>query len=284
MKANAIIDVYQARFRELSKYYHVTLEDFKPKDIHCFRVELKKLRAFIRLINLASVEDQAKIPKSLKRFYNITGNIRNLQLHQQRVNELCKDLNLGLPSSYMQFLKKEEQVMKEKARQMTGEISMHNFETKLISKVPEQLDKKVKTAFVQKRETRLEELFTLPLYYDEGLHEIRKLVKDLVNDYKYIGKFVDAELPSGVDELKEMEPLTIAVGGFHDLCVALFLLSPVYVEKVTDHDEMQVLNKIKSELQLRKEHVKKEITESLNIFKKQVEKEKALVQAYEVLH
>lgn len=284
MKANAIIDTYQARFRKLSKYYYATLEDLRLKDIHHFRIEMKKLRAFIRLINLASIEDQGKIPKALKRFYNITGNIRNLQLHQQRVNELCKDLNLGIPSFYMQLLKDEEQIMKEKARQLAGDISMHNFETKLISKVPEQLDKEVKTAFVQKRKTRLEGLFTLPSYYDEGLHEIRKLFKDIMYDYKYLGKVVGVELPSGVDELKEMEPLTTALGDFHDLCVAMFLLSSEYIKNVADHDEIQVLNKIKSELQLRKEHMTEEIVESLNIFKKQVEKEKALVQAYEVLH
>ena len=150
MKANAIKDAYQTRFEKLSKYYYSTLEDFKLNAIHHFRVEMKKLRALIRLVNLSDIEHQNKIPKPLKSFYNIAGNIRNLQLHRQRVVNLCKNLSMELPSLYLEFLKQEEESMQKEARQIAVNISLKDFEKKLLGKVPDQLTKEVRTAFVEK--------------------------------------------------------------------------------------------------------------------------------------
>lgn len=284
MKANAIRDAYKTRFKKLSKYYLAALEDFRVSDIHHFRVEMKKLRALIRLINLSHVDDQDKIPKPLKSFYNIAGNIRNLQLQQQRIADLSKNLSIEPPSSYLQFLEEEERAMKKEAQQLAVNISLKDFEKELIGKVPEQLTKEVRTAFVEKRKIRLEELFTLPFYYDEGLHEIRKIVKDLMYNYKFLENIVVAELPSAINHLKQMQSLTLALGDFHDLCVALFLLSSIYLERVGDCDEAGILNQLKTQLQLRKENMKEEIIDSLKPFRNYVEKEMSLIHAYEVLH
>lgn len=283
MTAKVIKDAYKARFKKLSKVYHFTLEDFKLNSIHHFRVEMKKLRALIRLVNLSCIEDQNKIPKSLKSFYNIAGNIRNLQLHRQRITDLSKDLSIEPPSLYLQFLKEEERAMEKEAQQLAVNISLKDFEKKLISKIPDQLTKEVRIAFVEKRRRRLGELFTLPFYYDEGLHEIRKILKDLMYNYEILQDVIVAEFPSAINHLKPMQSLTQTLGDFHDLCVALFLLSSIYLEKVSDRDEADVLNQLKTQLQLRKENMKEEIIDSLKPFRNYVEKEKSLMNACEVL-
>lgn len=128
MKAEDIIDGYKTRFKKLSKYYNKALEDFAANDIHHFRVEMKKLRAFMRLINLTNSVKQHKIPKQLKSFYNIAGNIRNLQLHEPRIANLSSDLFIQSPTSYLQFLQEEEKSMKKKARQIADDISLKDFE------------------------------------------------------------------------------------------------------------------------------------------------------------
>lgn len=284
MKANVIKEAYKTRFKKLSKYYHSAFENFKANDIHHFRVEMKKLRALIRLVNLSHLDDQNKIPKPLKSFYNITGNIRNLQLHQQRIADLCKNLSVEPPSLYLQFLEEEESAMQKEAQQLTVNISLKNIEKKLIGNIPEQLTKEVRAAFVEKRKIRLEELFTLPFYYDEGLHEIRKILKDLMCNYKFLENIIVAELPTAINHLKQMESLTVVLGDFHDLCVSLFLLSPIYLERLVNCDEADVLNALKTELQSRKEIMKETIIDSLRPFKNYVQKERSLMHAYEALH
>src|SRR5574337_559845 len=284
MKTDDIIDVYEISFKKLSKFYNKALVDFEANDIHHFRVEMKKLRAFIRLINFTNSGKQHKIPKQLKSFYNITGNIRNLQLQELRIVNLSNDLFIQSPTSYLQFLQEEEKSMKKKARQIADDISLKDFEKKLIKERPDQLSKESKNVFVQKRKLRLEELLTLPFYYDEGLHEIRKILKDLMYDYKCLENSSVAELPSGINEVKAMQTLTTALGDFHDLCVASFLVSSVYIDRMENTDEIEIINDLKAQLQLRKENMKTEIIIRLQSLKQQVDKEKSLVRMYEVLN
>lgn len=284
MNTSDIIDGYETRFQKLSKFYNKALEDFQANDIHLFRVEMKKLRAFIRLINLTVPGKQHKIPKPLKSFYHIAGNIRNLQLHELRIVNLSNDLFIQSPTSYLQFLQDEEKSMKKKARQTADDISLKDFEKKLIKESPDQLSKEIKNVFVQKRKQRLEELLTLPFYYDEGLHEVRKILKDLMYDYKYLENTIVAKLPSGINQVKAMRTLTTALGDFHDLCVALFLVSAVYIDRMENTDEIEIISDLKAQLQLRKEDMKTEIITRLQPLKQQVDKEKSLIQMYEVLN
>lgn len=146
------------------------------------------------------------------------------------------------------------------------------------------MSKEIKNVFVQKRKQRLEELLTLPFYYDEGLHEIRKILKDLMYDYKCLENSIATELPSGINEFKAMQSLTTALGDFHDLCVAIFLVSSVYIDRMENTDEIEIINDLKVQLQLRKENMKTEIITRLQPLKQQVEKEKSLVQMYEALN
>ena len=51
MKSDQIISAIDKRFKKVKKYYNKLLEDFEIEQIHGFGLEMKKLRAFIRLIN-----------------------------------------------------------------------------------------------------------------------------------------------------------------------------------------------------------------------------------------
>lgn len=284
MKASDIADVYKTRFKKISKYYHKLLEHFGANDIHHFRVEIKKLKAFIRYVNLAMPEQQQKIPKELKKLYSIAGNIRNLQLHQRRLTNLTDDLLMESPSFYLQHLADQEQKMQKEARRIAEKISIKDFEKKLVDSVPDDVDKSIKNVFVHVNRQRLEALLSLPFYYDEALHDIRKVLKDLMYDYKYLTASIDVEIPSGVASLKAMEQLTSALGDFHDLCIALFLLSPVYLDQTPLGAESDKLNELKAQLKLRKEAMKDEIVRSLVPVKQEIEKQKSLVLVNELLY
>ena len=54
---------------------------FTEHAIHLFRIDFKKLRAFVRLLRAASPRaEQLKIPHRFKKMYSIAGNIRDVQL------------------------------------------------------------------------------------------------------------------------------------------------------------------------------------------------------------
>jgi CHAD domain-containing protein len=282
MKKDDIIDIYKNRFKKLSDIFQKVPEEFAMNDIHRFRVEMKKLRAFIRLTNLTTPEHQNKIPKDLKKFYNTCGNIRNLQLQQQRINNLASDLLMEAPDLYLQYLHDEEKLAKKKAHELASSISLKQFEKELIDTATI-LPQEIKTVFVQKSKQRLSILFTLPFYYDEALHDIRKAVKDLMYNYKYVDQEINVELPARLTRLKNMETLTTSLGDFHDLCIALFLMSPMYLGHLSGLTQKELLSEFRNQLQLRKEAMKNELVQTFLPIKQQFEKERSLMENYAMM-
>jgi CHAD domain-containing protein len=282
MKKDDIIDVYKSRFKKLSDSFQKVPEEFAMDDIHRFRVEMKKLRAFIRLTNLTTPEHQHKIPKNLKKFYNTCGNIRNLQLQLQRITNLASDLLMEAPDLYLQYVRDEEKLAKKKAHELAGSISLRQFEKELTDS-SSNLPQEIKTVFVQKSKQRLSILFTLPFYYDEALHDIRKTVKDLMYNYKYADQEINIELPPALARLKNMETLTTNLGDFHDLCIALFLMSPMYLDHLSGLTEKELLCEFRDQVQLRKEAIKNEIVQTFAPIKQQFERERSLMQSYEMM-
>lgn len=283
MKTTDIIDVYKSKLKKISGYYQKVLEEFEMNDIHRLRVEIKKLRAFMRLMNLATPGQQHRIPKSLKKFYNTVGSFRNLQLHQQKIAGFTSDLLIESPPQYLRHLKEEEKSMKRKALALADTISLKEFERTLVASSTADLSQQVKTVFVQRSRLRLEAMLTLPFYYDEGLHDMRKLIKDLMYNYKYLKPAIDVEIPPALANLKAMEELTSWLGDFYDLCMALFFVSAVYIGDLFDEKEVTLLNALKEQVQIRKEAMKEELIHLLTPLKEQIAKERLLIRTQEVL-
>jgi CHAD domain-containing protein len=260
MKPGEMVDVYKTRFKKLLRHYHNLLEDFDPNVIHHFRLEIKKLTAFLHLIYVEKENHHSKIPKDIKLFYNLLGNIMNLQLHQSRVKDLSNDLLLEIPAVYLQCVDVEEKGLKKQARQTAKNISIKDFENKLIEEVPGKLTRKMQNDFIQKNLARFHELLALSFYTDEALHEVRKIMKDLMYNLKYLDA---GGLNSSVPELKSMNAITRILGDYHDLCISLSLLNSTYVTEITDANEAHVLNELKIQLQVRKDVMRIEIIELL---------------------
>lgn len=263
MKRGDIVDVYKIRFRKLLKYYHSLLEDFEPNDIHHFRLEIKKLRAFLHLIYIDSEDHHSKIPKDLKLFYNLTGNIRNLQLHQKRIADLCNDFLLEIPAVYLHCLNDEEKALEKQARQMTKTLSIKDFENKLTEEVADKLTKRMRNDFIQKNLTRFHELLALSFYTDEAVHEVRKIMKDLMYNFKYLEAGELINVFPGLPGLKPMNAITTTLGDYQDLCISLSLLNSTYVTEITDTNEAHVLEELKIQMQVRKDVMRIEIIELL---------------------
>jgi CHAD domain-containing protein len=281
MKSDEIISALDKRFKKVEKHYNKSFEDFELEEIHSFRLETKKLRAFIRLIH-TNIPGYRKIKKErkIKSFYNTTGNIRNLQLYQQRVSHLCYNMLLEKPVQYLQLLHNEENKQKKKAGRIADKISFNHFQKKIIDLVSDKLNTQSVQAFViQKKHTLLELIFLLD-YSDEAMHEIRKVLKDLLYDWKYISSYVSPAFPAWFTYKKNIEVFTDKLGEFHDLCIALYFFKPVYIDKNADEKEKKILLTLRQKLEETKGEMKEEISTLLNHVKQEMEKEDILQEVY----
>lgn len=80
-------------------------DDFGEEDVHCFRVEVKKLRALLRMeasAGLASIKP--KSPQGLRTLYAMTGIIRNLQLQRRGLEEVAARIQQDVPASCLAVL------------------------------------------------------------------------------------------------------------------------------------------------------------------------------------
>lgn len=262
MKDVEIAEVLKLRFRKLLKYYHNLLEDFKAGDIHHFRIEIKKMRAFLLLVN-GSAGEKIKIPKALKLFYDETGNMRNLQIHRHAMVDLCNDLKLPLPETYLHHLDDEGKALKKHVRQIAKNLSIKSSEHKLIAHAPERITGEACHSFVKQSRIRLDELMHLSFYTDEALHEVRKIMKNLMYNLKYTNAEDGFNYLPGWYGLKNLNAVTGAFGKYHDMCISLLLLGSSYAASIQTEGELKVLNELKIQLQLRKDVMKIEIMESL---------------------
>ena len=107
MNQEQIKHITNNHYRKLNKYIKKISEHFNEEAIHQFRVEYKKLRAFFRMISQQhDTAGEIKISKKLKKGYNISGSIRDLQLQQQRIISATKQ-ELKKPKAYLTLLQKE---------------------------------------------------------------------------------------------------------------------------------------------------------------------------------
>jgi CHAD domain-containing protein len=264
MKKDTIIHIFEKRFKKIRKHYYKLLEDFDAEEVHDFRLEIKKLRAFIRLVNKGLPEDEPlKIDKNLKTFYSTTGNLRNLELHQQRINLFCEDLLLEKPELYFQVLRKEGDQLKENARQLAGMISLSAFEKKIRNALPDKLKPSAIDDFVLEKKCTLRAFISLQEHQEEILHDIRKILKDLLYDWVYLDLDVATTLPASLAHPDVLRDLTVKLGDFHDLSVSLLFLAPSHIDQVMAapayEREKELLQLIRQQLEGVSDELKKEL-------------------------
>ena len=263
MKAEDIVEVYKQRFRKIKRHYDGLLKDFKAGEIHHFRVEVKKLRAFMRLLSAGYTTQKITLPQEIKSFYRMAGLLRNLQLYSVRISALCEELSIPKPLLYLKSLHEEENTMCLAMSQVAENLPWKEFHHELTNNAPSQLTGKAIKAFVRQSKSKLEDLFSLQNYNEDLLHSIRKLLKDLMYNSKYIASALAVSLPPELRSLKTIEPLTVALGDLFDVCGLLNLLSSEKIATIADANEFATLDTLRQQLQIRKEEMKEQVINSL---------------------
>jgi CHAD domain-containing protein len=252
-------EIIMIQFKKLDNSYYKVVPGFKKKQVHQYRLRVKKLRAFISLLKHAATQPhKLKLSAKLEELFHLTGAIRNLQLQKQRILGFSFKAGEISPISYLNFLAEEEQQWKDEARRL-GHASILKKGKKLLRYTPGHLSRIQVKKFLGEETGTMHGLIALPQLRDEDLHQLRKIVKGMLYNWCYVGTYAVPVLPFCFENKKKIEFMTVALGNFQDLCIALQLLDAFSGEGIAGESEMQTLANIKVQWEADKNNMKAEL-------------------------
>jgi CHAD domain-containing protein len=242
MKRRQIIHSIEDKYTWINKSFDHVVRHFKEEDIHSFRVEIKKLRAFLRLASTAEFDVHAlKVPPKMREFYSSIGCIRSLQIQQERLRRLAEKEHSELPATYMDWLTRE--ITHQSAHTEKIIKDRHPFkkaEHRLLATMPAGLNAEKIRTFIKVKAGALNLLMVTFPIEDEFLHAIRKILKDLQYTWPYIEP--EAALLFSMTLFQSQEDIhstTRLLGDFQDICVSLDLLH-AHREHVDEKDKTRM--------------------------------------------
>lgn len=264
MKAKDIKKIISGRFKELNKSCDKIRKEFAVKDIHKFRTDVKKLRAFIRLITFSPERPVKKLPKGLRELYGITGEIRDSQLQLERIKNTHQD-NAGL-KEYTHLLNAVIKNNRKKLKKKLSAKLLTACEKKIIKRLPETFDIKCIVNFAMDKINRMEVLRRTGNKKDDDIHSIRKNLKDVMYAVQMIDDSLKPSFPtvfSGAGDKIKMEQLSDQLGLFTDMSAALAFTEPGYIKKVNADEKKQLLI-LRTQWLKRKQEIREAVLKELN--------------------
>jgi CHAD domain-containing protein len=173
-------------FRRLRKYYSLVGKNSGMEDIHHFRVEIKQLRAFLRM--LSSKDGVIKIPGPLKNIYRLAGTVRDLQLHKQDI-EKEMDITADFIVKYLQQLDKKLDEAKRKLKHAIKPGLLTLARQKIEKRLPGELAVTTIENFIKEKLGSANKIAATN-NKDKELHVIRKNLKDVI----YVARIFETDL------------------------------------------------------------------------------------------
>jgi CHAD domain-containing protein len=243
MKEREIIETVEDSFKTINKLSHKIIKEFNADDIQDFRTEVKKLRAFLRLLNTENNMEGPLIPKLLKTFHGYVGIIHNIQLHRHNLFKYITDYKIEEPKEYIQILDKEKSYWEKEAVDLISANNFKDNEDEILKQLPAKLEKSTTKKFLGKKSGELKEQLNY-IKDENAIHTVRKVLKDIL----YIWDFINpGGLPKPISKEEDLKLLTTQLGNFRDKCIQLEFLSDEYLNKVLDENEKHTLVKMKEQ-------------------------------------
>lgn len=263
MKNDEIQAVIKQHFKIIDKLFHRIIIDFDTDDLLEFRVEIKKLKSFLHLLNMEFTSDhQSRITKKMKTFYGYAGIIRNLQLHLKNIHSFCEDSAIRIPELYVTKIKKEIQYWKVNTKSfMNSDNNFYNDEEIMLSELPIKLTK----GSIKKLLHYIFYELTVLLKHlddDEVLHSIRKFLQDVAYNLPFI-HYYSIPIPGDLGEEKNILSCIELLEIFRDSCIDIVLLKTYYDDSFTI-EEKKILQQIENKWQKEKQEFRKQIYTCLN--------------------
>lgn len=243
MKKPAIKKAIKRQFRELNESYKAIQDSWSMEAIHAFRVDVKQLRAFIRMVNTGSKE-KLSLPRRLKKVYRRTGQLRNWQLFMQTFS---RNRNLK------RYAARSLDTAMENLRQAMQKNLLVKAKAKLLKKIPGECRKNDMQVFRHNKMRVIDDLSGLQQFKDDDFHTIRKNLKDLQYDNL---------LTKDSHRKKYYKVLTEKLGALQDCRMELQLL-----EEINRHQASTKIQKLLNNNLQKKNRLLHEIKSELNRYR-----------------
>lgn len=199
-------------------HFKAFIKTCEQEQLHLFRVQVKKLRAMLELLDIGSSKAYlSKDFKPIKKIFKHGGDIRNAYINLQfsvryqfKSEEFLMDQLYAIENGANEFKisgKKYLKAIKEAHHEIAGDLRPVNNNT-----------------IVEFYKTRLDHIAMAldKLQFNDDLHDTRKQIKMLVYNRKIAHKALDGKLQINNDYLDKLQDM---IGNWHDNVLALELFS-----------------------------------------------------------
>lgn len=272
MKDRESVQVIWHYFRSMIGNAGKMTRGFAEESIHLFRVDVKKLRAFLRMLRTATDKpEQMKFPREFKKMYSTIGKIRDRQLFLKQFKEKIKADEIS-SCEKIHSVEKEIKDLSGKRSDFLTKRHLEEIEKNILA-IPsiDSPGKRVKH-FLKHKLKAINEIVVKDDFKDTDLHNIRKRIKDII----YIAGIFRDDLKKPIpfhfwneDDLKKAERLSRKLGLFNDTCVSLTYL-PVADIKKADHFEKEYLKIIRRKWLRKKARLKRTILNDLPVINREL--------------
>jgi len=244
MDKEVIHELLKNKIKKIARLSDAILPDFDHDGIHKLRVEVKKLRAFLRLIDTDKSEPEIKIPKKFKRLYHIVGAIRDAQLEQKKIDGWKVNLPLYTGNLNLNISRQKEEWKK-------------HYSKKVIARLKEKIDNhtitnlkpEVLKIFFDERIENIEAFSRKRSHSNNQIHAVRKQVKDML----YVAKFAEKKWIKGYEKIAgfsvaELDKLSAVIGDYNDGRIMLEHLTSFSSTAMTDDEKNAITNTCDEEM------------------------------------
>ncbi len=131
---------------------------------------------------------QIKLSKKMKTFYGYAGIIRNLQLHNQNIENICKTPGKKYPELYLKKIKEIKKWEQRTRDFINDDNNFLNDEEKNLNELPAKLTKELIKKFLDYTVCKIHHLLN-HLNKNEALDEIRSFFQDIFYNWSYIKNY-----------------------------------------------------------------------------------------------
>ncbi|WP_336518426.1 CHAD domain-containing protein [Pollutibacter soli] len=269
MERSELHSIAGEHYGMMKEYARDSFNGFDHYSIHQFRVEYKKLRAFLRMIS----EDNnhyhlIQMSKDLKHTYKITGTIRDLQLLSTDVLQLLNG-HKARTNSCLKAIRRKIQRQQRKLKDMLAGKPIKKSRKKTDRILPDTFSFQNYIRYIAGCQNSTKSILIRSDFNDEDLHALRKILKDLFNNSGlFTNEKNEQTQNNGNDAVMTnpmLEKLLVELGIIQDQCTSLALLGKPFLHKWSKKNRKQAAE-MKHVIVQRKKRVRQTVLEKLSSF------------------
>jgi len=259
MNRQALEQVIRRHLHHIEKYCDQIPGSFAAEAIHELRVEYKKSRAFLRLLQHEPDAGKLPMPDAIKTVYKTAGEVRDIQLFLSLIN--------GLPAAgalpvFVSGWQKQLFSCKEALVKAIEEANFKKITSSIKKELPDQLQDDTIQQFMHEKIAAIR-IILLAAEEENDLHDIRKNLKDIIYNIRLFENDLQIPFPiptfAGETALSDMAS---RLGDFNDHCIALGMLQ-AHTGNHLPAEEQKLLDELQSGWQQQKEKEQQQLLQQV---------------------